>query len=111
MLSSAINLVVSLLLSSVFVQNIDGQVQSPAPIDLTQASLEDLMNITGSVNQHGGGGGRHRKRMNQAPVACDLEGERSYKEHSRADSSWARTTQDSPPSVRHGRSSAWPIVS
>ena len=39
-------LVLSFLLSSGFVQNVAGQAKSPAPIDLTQASLEDLMDIT-----------------------------------------------------------------
>jgi iron complex outermembrane receptor protein len=45
-MSKAGKLAVSLVLSSVSVQNIAGQVQGPAPIDLRQASLEDLMDIT-----------------------------------------------------------------
>lgn len=36
----------SALVHSALVQNMAGQVQTPAPIDLRQASLEDLMNIT-----------------------------------------------------------------
>lgn len=44
--SKAKKLAVNLLLSSALVQNTAGQTQSPAPIDLRQASLEDLMNIT-----------------------------------------------------------------
>jgi iron complex outermembrane recepter protein len=36
----------SFLLASTFVQNMVGQAQSQAPIDLRQASLEDLMDIT-----------------------------------------------------------------
>src|ERR1700678_1377614 len=53
-LSKAKNLAVGILLSSAFVQNISGQLKSPAPAnlnqatleDLRQASLEDLMDIT-----------------------------------------------------------------
>src|ERR1700744_3507757 len=44
--SKAGKLAVNLLLSSAFVQNLAGQGPSPAPIDLRQASLEDLMDIT-----------------------------------------------------------------
>jgi iron complex outermembrane receptor protein len=45
-LSRPKKLAFSLLLSSALVQNMAGQAQSQAPIDLGQASLEDLMNIT-----------------------------------------------------------------
>ena len=46
MLSRAGRAAVSLLLSSAFVQNINGRTQSQGPINLRQARLEDLMDIT-----------------------------------------------------------------
>lgn len=45
-LSRAITFVAGFLLSAGLVQNISGQAETPAPVDLTQASLEDLMDIT-----------------------------------------------------------------